>query len=144
VVKVERINVIGLFLGDHQRIVKLLNEFKRSKRSQFKKTKEIFEQLDFSIRKHQKQEEILYMNYKQTTGEFIPALQTIRREHQIIEDHLDRIRRAMNDGSKIETAKLYPLLERHKNIEERLLYPELDNVLSEKEKEDVYWKIKVK
>lgn len=140
----ERINVIGLFLEDHKRIVTILNEFKRSKRSHSKKTKELFDQLEYSLRKHFKQEEILYMNYKQTTGEFIPALQTIRKEHQIIESHLDKIRRAMNDGSKIETAKLYPLLERHKNIEERLLYPELDNVLTEKEKEDVYWKIKVK
>ena len=36
----------------------------------------------------------------------------------------------------------HDLLEQHKNTEEEYLYPEFDNILSDKEKEEVYWKIK--
>ncbi len=140
--RVEDINLVGLFVNDHKRIVALLNEFKRSKRNKTAKT--IFEQLDYSLRLHFKEEEYLYSKYKQKTGEFLGSLQTIKKEHETIIGYLDAIRRALNNSSKINIKEFFPLLERHKNIEERLLYPELDNALTEKEKEDVYWKIKVK
>jgi len=56
---------------------------------------------------------------------------------------LDKMQHSLREGNKIDTSGFYALLLRHKNIEERLLYPELDNVLSDKEKEDVYWKLKI-
>lgn len=137
-------NIIGLFVEDHVRIASLLNDFKKNKHKKPKKNMEIFNQLSNALKKHFKEEELLYKRYKYKTGNIIPILKTIGNEHEILLENLKRIQKSLKDASKIDTTGFYTLLLRHKNIEEHLLYPELDNVLSDKEKEDVYWKIKVK
>jgi len=136
--------IIALFLEEHDRISSLLNDFKKHKYDKSKKTKEIFKQISESLNRHFEEEELLYSKYKYKTGEILPILQTIRKEHSIILDGLDNISNSLKKGDKVNTMGLFLLLEKHKNIEDRLLYPELDRVLSDKEKEDVYWKIKVK
>lgn len=161
-VSFEQINVIGLFLEDHDRIASLLNDFKNTKKSSKKisgvpeirrisehnkrssKSKEIFKQLTEALTRHFHQEEILYSKYKYRTGEILPVLQTIRKEHSVILDKLDKANNSLGKGEQADVSGLFLLLERHKNQEDRLLYPELDRVLTDKEKEDVYWKIKVK
>ena len=45
----EIINIIGLFIEDHERIVSLLNDFKKHKHDKKKKTVDIFKQLVDSI-----------------------------------------------------------------------------------------------
>ena len=81
-----------------------------------KKVKEIFRQLYESLRIHQHQEEILYSNYKHRTGEILPVLQTIRKEHEIILRKLDNINKAVNE----EKTGLFPhfssLLLRTRNL----------------------------
>jgi hemerythrin len=139
------VNIISLFVEDHERIASLLKDFKKHKHENTKKVKDIFKQLQQALIDHFHQEEILYSKYKHKTGEIIPALQTIGKEHIIILEKLGNIQKSLIHGeTNINISGLYTLLERHKNIEDRLLYPEFDRVLSDKEKEDVYWKIKVR
>jgi hemerythrin len=143
--QMQRINVTGLFVEDHKRIASLLNDFKKHKHDGSKKTKELFKELNRALIIHFHQEELLYSQYKYKTGDILPILQTIRGEHTDILEHMNKIQQSLKQNSnKIDIAGLYGILERHKNMEERLLYPELDSVLSSKEKEEVYWKIKVK
>jgi len=137
-------NIINLFVEDHERIDSLLGNFKNIQNKEPKKAIKIFDQLSNDLIRHFHQEEILYSNYKYTTWEIIPVIQTIRKEHEMILKKIDKIRNSFKKGSiNIDTTKLFSLFERHKNIENTLLYPELDRVLSDKEKEEVYWRIKV-
>ena len=140
----EETNIIGLFVEDHERISSLLNDFKKHKHNRARKTKELFSQLSRSIAVHLHQEEILYTQYRNTTGKTLPILQTIRNEHTLISEKIQEIKDELEKGEgKIEIGDLYEVIERHKNVEERLLYPELDNVLTQKEKDEVFWKLKV-
>lgn len=142
--QIQQTNLVALFVEDHQKITELLKDFKKHKSQHTKKSRETFKQLYEALKNHFCQEEILYSKYKHTTGEILPVLQTIKREHELIFDRLNSINQALNKGKiSVEAYGLYPLLERHKNTEERLLYPELERALSEKEKEEVYWKIRV-
>lgn len=136
-------NIISLFVEDHARISSLLNDFKKNKYKKSKKTAGLFNQLSNALRNHFKEEELLYSKYKYKTGNIIPVIQTIKREHEIFSGKLDMMQLSIKKQDKINTTGFFELLLRHKNIEERLLYPELDNVLSDKEKEDIYWKLKI-
>ena len=88
------------------------------------------------LKKHIDEEELLYSSYKYKTGEILPILQTIRNEHSIILEKLEKAKKTKDIDD------FHSFLIRHKNVEERLLYPELDKALSEKQKEDVYWNIR--
>ncbi len=142
-INVQDTNIISLFVKDHERITSLLNDFDIIQKNEPKKALGILKQLNQTLTVHFHQEEILYSNYKNAAGEIIPVMQTIRKEHEIILKKIEKATNSLNKGSGIDTTSLLSLLERHKNIEQGLLYPELDRVLSEKDKEDVYWKIKV-
>ena len=69
-------------------------------------------------------------------------LKQSEEQHLEILSALDEMGKAIRSGEKIDTGSFRMLLEKHKNMEERLVYPEFDNVLSDKDKEEVYSKIK--
>jgi hemerythrin superfamily protein len=97
---------------------------------------EIFGELHHLLKRHFKEEEVLYTKYRHKGGTILPILNTVAREHEMILHKVEGIRRALLKGEYVDLTGLYLALTRHKNIEEKLLYPELDNVLSEKEKEE--------
>ncbi|MFH1641778.1 MAG: hemerythrin domain-containing protein [Nanoarchaeota archaeon] len=130
-------NIINLFVEDHNRITELLDIFTG------KKTKHNFNNLKKALEKHFVEEELLYSRYKYKTGEIIPVLQTVGKEHSNILEILKKIEAAVKKIYAVGILELYALLERHKNMENRLLYPELDKVITDKEKEEVYWSIKM-
>ena len=140
----EQVNITAVFVKDHERMSKLLEDFKDDKQKTQKKNIEIINQLQNFLKKHFKEEELLYSKYKLTTGNLLPVIQTIKSEHKSFLESLDNMQTALKNGStEIELFDIYHLLIKHKNVEERLLYPELDNALSDKEKEEVYWNIRM-
>ncbi|MEA2038133.1 MAG: hemerythrin domain-containing protein [Nanoarchaeota archaeon] len=141
----QALSVTGLLVQDHERIESLLDDFKKTKHKQTKKKVQIFNELAETLRRHFNQEAILYSKYKHLTGEILPILQTVHNEHIEMNEHIERIGNAIrSEDDNVDTSGFFALLVRHRNIEERNLYPELDNVLSDKEKEEVYWKLKVR
>lgn len=138
-------NIVSLFVEDHERIALLLKDFNKSQNKKSKKAAAAFQQLSKDLIRHFHQEEILYSKYRYNTGTVIPVIQTVRKEHEIILKRIEKIKNSLNKGStNIDATRLSSLFERHKNIENILLYPELDRVLSDTEKEEVYWKIRVR
>jgi hemerythrin-like domain-containing protein len=60
-----------------------------------------------------------------------------------INTKINEIQNALKKGDiTFNLDGFYELLEKHKKTEDEYLYPELDNVLSDKDKEEVYWKMK--
>ena len=68
------------------------------------------------------------------------VLKMIKEDHAIILRKVKELRESKDPDFN----ELLTILERHKNIEERLVYPEYDKVLTDTEKEEVYWKLRVK
>jgi hypothetical protein len=140
----EHANLMSLFVDDHKKITNLLLDFKKQLDKKDPKCKDTFQIAHQILITHFHQEEVLYSNYRNTTGDIIPVIKTIRKEHQIILKKLTKINKALETSAEIDISKLLSILERHKNVEDRLLYPELDRILSDTEKEEIYWKMNVK
>src|SRR3989338_1541222 len=129
-------SLTSLFVFDHKRIFELINDLKAEKGREAQH--KIFQKIDASLRDHLKEEEQLYSRYHQSTGELLPVFSSLKREHELFLHYLEDIKRSLERGIKAETKIFFSLLERHKNVEERLVYPEFDRVLSKKEKEEHY------
>ena len=136
-IKLTEFDVISLFVEDHKKIAAILKELKEKNSD-----KAMLENLRVWLTKHFNEEERLYSEYKHKTGKILPVLQTIRKEHETIKKELMDFESSKRTKEKL-SKEIITLLERHKNVEERILYPELDKILSEKEKEEIYWKLKV-
>jgi len=87
----EQVNITAVFVKDHERMSKLLEDFKDDKQKTQKKNIEIINQLQNFLKKHFKEEELLYSKYKLTTGNLLPVIQTIKSEHKSFLESLDKI-----------------------------------------------------
>ncbi len=135
-VKIEQTNIIQVFVESHKHISSLLEKLKTNP------DQETFDQLETEFTKHIKQEELLYAKYRNQTGETLPILQKIKEDHATILETLANLMLALRRNEKVDFSELLTLNEQHKNMEERLLYPELDKEISEEDKEEVMWNVR--
>jgi len=137
--------ITWLMIKKHKQLVKLLNDFKDVKNKYSKKTSQLFARLSNELKRHFIIEEniISYLKPQNENNSvnLFPIAEAIKIEHDNISRILDNISESIKTNGKINTYNLYPLLKRHRNIEERLFYPKLDAVLPEKEKNKIYDKI---
>jgi len=138
-------SITGCMMDDHERLMNLFNDFKKTKNRDNKKAKELFSKFDSELRKHFDAEETLIrLSFRKNGNKKInplPIASSLRLEHDRIKNILARILSSMKNSTKLDTFDLYLVLNHHKNVEERLLYPELDEMLSQKEKNKIFEKI---
>ena len=123
---------MDFFVEDHKRLASLFKYLGQN--DSLIQIRDIIQ----AFQRHIKKEELLYSKYKHETGEIIASINTIRTEHVQILKMLGGLEKKFNETALKE---LIALLERHKNVEERLLYPKLDEVLSAEDKDEVYRRI---
>jgi len=143
-------SITGLMIQDHERLTELFNDFKHTKNKNPKKARELFTKFDQELRKHfLVEEKVINLAFdKQRNKEIVnplPIADTLISEHHRIKNILGNISKSIrNNNAVIDSSELYMILRHHKHVEERLFYPELDEMLSEKEKSYIVEKIKNK
>lgn len=136
-------SIIKLFLDDHRDIEKLITTLKKDTITK-KERKEVFKNMASSLLTHIRQEEHLYSKFKYVTGDILYSIQNIRKQHNIIKEELRTINPKSDDLKDLtDISGLLALLEKHKKIEENTLYPEIDKILTGKEKEELLIKMKI-
>lgn len=129
--------------GDHDRLDAILAEFSAEKDAE--KARAAFSQFDAGLRTHiDWEEEILFPRFEERTGmrDSGPTA-VMRMEHEEIKQHLQRISETIGKSeSDIAVSALLHVLSAHNHKEENILYPWLDQSLSEEEATDALSKIK--
>ena len=131
------------FEEDHDRLDGLFKLFQSLKRSEFGRAKEAFKEFKFGLQRHIVwEEDLLFPLWEEKTGmsEGGPT-SVMRREHRQIGECLEAIHQKVadqNPESDQEEQALLVLLGSHNMKEERVLYPAIDNVTSDQEREAVY------
>ncbi len=135
--------ISAYFEEDHDRLDTLFREFQLAKRSDVAKAKEAFKAFKFGLQRHIVwEEDLLFPLWEEKTGmaEGGPT-QVMRREHRQIGERLEAIHQKVqerNPDSDLEEQALLEVLKAHNIKEERVLYPSIDDVTSEAEREAVY------
>ncbi len=139
----EQKTISEFYEQDHDRLDELFKTFQQLKRSDFAKAKEAFKEFKFGLQRHIVwEEDLLFPLWEEKTGmsEGGPTF-VMRSEHRQIGQQLEAIHEKVaeqNPDSDQEEQELLNLLGSHNMKEERVLYPSIDQVTSEEEREAVF------
>ncbi|MFC1768252.1 hypothetical protein ACFLZX_00680 [Nanoarchaeota archaeon] len=128
-------NFSSIFLSDHNIIDSIVADIKET--NGLNKLKLLRE----AVEGHFADENEIYNRYKEISQSWIPAIHTIQQQHVDILNELNRFEREVGGNVNLNLTELFLLMRRHRNMEERLLYPELDSVFSEDQRKE--WNNKV-
>lgn len=141
----EKISVT--FEQDHDRLDALFTTFQQQKRKDMAKAKEAFVEFKFGLQRHIVwEEDVLFPKWEENSGmaEGGPT-QVMRTEHRIIGECLEAIHQkvqANNPDSDLEEQRLVDVLKSHNMKEERILYPSIDQVITDQERAELYQAMK--
>ena len=135
------------FEQDHDRLDALFTTFQQQKRKDMAKAKEAFVEFKFGLQRHIVwEEDVLFPKWEENSGmaEGGPT-QVMRTEHRIIGECLEVIHQkvqANNPDSDLEEQRLVDVLKSHNMKEERILYPSIDQVITDQERAELYQAMK--
>lgn len=134
-------NEIANFMGnDHDRLDAIFKEFQSLKKRDLSKARNLFSDFKSGLERHIVwEEEILFPIFEQRTGMLNSGPTFVMRmEHRQIKDYLGKIHEAILNGD-VNTDEfergLVEVLTAHNNKEESILYPWIDDSVSDEEKE---------
>lgn len=132
---------------DHDRLDKIFAEFRKIKNTDLSKAKRLFHDFKTGLQRHIVwEEEILFPLFEDKTSmrETGPTA-VMRREHSHIKDFLEAIHDQIANGNDTIdnlAESLIDILTDHNNKEEDVLYPWIDNSVSDPEREKALIKMK--
>ena len=135
------------FAQDHDRLDALFASFRADKYSEYGKAKEAFREFKAGLERHIVwEEQLLFPLWEEKTGmaDSGPTF-VMRGEHRHIGERLEAIlRKVQNEDSDtgVEEQALIVLLSSHNMKEERVLYPSIDKLITDEEREKLYDKMK--
>ncbi|HET6674568.1 MAG TPA: hemerythrin domain-containing protein [Nitrospiraceae bacterium] len=135
------------FTEDHDELDALLGSFQSQKYTNYGKAKEAFREFKAGLERHIVwEEQLLFPLWEEKTGmaDSGPTF-VMRGEHRHIGERLEAIlRKVQNEDpdTGIEEQALIVLLSAHNMKEERVLYPSIDKLVADDEREKLYEKMK--
>jgi regulator of cell morphogenesis and NO signaling len=135
-------SISALFAEDRDRLDGLLARFREKKFDNYAEAKPFFREFKFGLQRHIVWEEsILFPLFEEKTGLYgAGPTEVMRAEHRRIGACLEALHekvRRQDPESEAEEAALLGALEAHNQKEEMVLYPMLDRLLSDAEKQEV-------
>jgi iron-sulfur cluster repair protein YtfE (RIC family) len=138
--------ISAFFEQDHDRLDALFQSFQTLKRHDVAKAKEAFKEFKVGLQRHIVwEEDLLFPLWEEKTGmsEGGPTF-VMRAEHRRIGQYLEAIHDKVmeqNPESDEEEQALLNILGSHNMKEERVLYPAIDQVTTQEERNVVYRKM---
>jgi len=131
------------FEADHERLKNLLKQYQRLKNSDYPRAKENFAAFHYGLRRHMAwEEDVLFPLFERKTGiEWGGPTETLRADHREITVHLEAMQNTLFAGSPNtdkEEQILVSLLEIHDHIEENVLYPAMDQLVTDAENDAAF------
>lgn len=137
-------SITQYYEDDHDRLDGLFKNFQSLKGTDFPRAKESFVQFKFGLQRHIVwEEEILFPLFERKTGmpPNMGPTAVMRMEHKEIGQHLEAIHQKVKNGdpNSDESEKgLLKALGLHNQKEEQILYPAIDQHLTNAEREQVF------
>jgi len=137
-------NVVKLMVKHHYKIEELLDKFEANIESNYESMLKLFNDFEWELEKHIFIEErVIYTQYspEEIVGGYkmLPKLTT---QHNFIINKLQNWNKDIRSKKKIlDFSVLKEFIINHKNFEEKEVYPLIDQVLNEEQKQDMVIKI---
>lgn len=145
----EKRKIASFYEHDHDQLDNYFQEYKKLKNTDYPQAKECFQNFESGLHRHiQWEEDILFPLFEEKTGmaDHGPTA-VMREEHKQIKEYLQEINKkvATEDvNTDNEEQLLEDLLGSHNQKEENILYPGIDEVISDSERENVFERMNLK
>ncbi len=134
--------ITEIMIGDHALIELLLMSFRDVLDKNDESAEKLFEEFRWELEKHIFVEEtVIFKPCSRLGSEICNIAITLSKEHGIMLDALNKLRDDLAVKNKIDISKFQELLTAHRNVEEKNLYPKLDEELTKLEKEMIVARI---
>lgn len=133
---------------DHDRLDKIMDEFRKAKNADLHKAKQLFHDFKIGLQKHIVwEEEILFPTFENKTGINDDGPTAVMRiEHRQIKEFLEKIHHCLieKEINKIDELGdgLLGILKPHNDKEESILYPWIDRETNELERKEMFARMK--
>ena len=141
----EKTSILSLMVKDHKEIETLIKKLDESIDKDYEKMRKAFEQFEWKLEKHLfTEEKAIYTFYEPTDiSNGYVMLPILMKHHNFILNTLSIMRRQVNNGKAPQDhLQLKSFLEKHKNYEEREVYPRLDDTLNDEQKKKIITRIR--
>jgi len=140
-------NVVSFFQGDHKRLDALFVNFQTNKKAHPAQARDFFREFKLGLERHIGwEEDILFPVFEKVTGMQSGGPTTVmRHDHQEIKAALESVHECVLSGkfdSDSAEKLLLELLGAHNWKEEKILYPIIDNMTTEEDRNEIFGKIK--
>ncbi len=137
-------NIVPLMVKDHRKIEQLLDNFEASIDKDYKTMAKAFNDFEWHLEKHIfVEEKAIYTQYSpEDVASGYKMLPALTKQHNYIVNQLAIWRKDVRNKRNItDFNNLKEFIIRHKNFEEKDVYPLLDQVLDEEQKTQILQKI---
>jgi len=133
-------NILPRMVKDHCKIENLVDKLEETMGEDFDVMKNSFNEFEWELEKHLfVEEKAIFTSYNPVdTSEGYKMLPELMKQHNYIVNQLNNWRHDLNTKGKIEGFHEFKqFLIKHRTFEEKEVYPRLDEVLDEKQKQHV-------
>lgn len=137
-------NILAIMIKDHCKIEKLLDELEQKTNQEYAEMVKAFNKFEWELEKHVfAEEKAIFTNYNpQDVTEGYRMLPELTKQHNYIVNQLNNWRRDIRNKKTIsDIFSFKQFIIRHKNYEEKEVYPRLDQALTEDQKIKIVEKI---
>ena len=138
------INILALMIKDHCKIESLINDLEEKTKEDFESMVKSFNKFEWELEKHIfTEEKAIFTSYKpENVIEGYKMLPELTKHHNFIINTLNNWRHDISKKRNLtDVYSFKEFLLKHKNYEEKEVYPKLDQFLSENEKRHIIAKI---
>jgi iron-sulfur cluster repair protein YtfE (RIC family) len=136
--------ILSLMVQEHKTVEDLIDMFEQSIDSEYEEMRQAFTKMEWKLEKHLFMEEkaIFTMYEPEDVKQGYDMLPTVTTHHNEILNRLSMMRRAIQNGqTPTDVHAFKTFLVRHRDFEERDLYPRLEEVLTQDQKDQIIERI---
>ena len=134
--------ILEIMIGNHTLIETLLLDFKDNLEKDVKLTEESFDKFRWELEKHIfVEEKVIFKFCDLPESEICKTAQDLVKDHDTMLEMLNEVKNDLVFNNKVDISNFQELLTNHRNIEEKILYPKLDQQLGETQKEIIIARI---
>ncbi|UCD13845.1 MAG: hemerythrin domain-containing protein [Thermoplasmatales archaeon] len=141
----ESTNIVALMVKDHCKIEQLIEEFEANVEKDYPVMMKSFNKFEWNLEKHIfVEEKAIFTCYNpEDVIEGYKMLPQVTKQHNVILNELHLMRRDIRNKRRITNVYGFKeFLIKHKNFEEKDVYPKLDQALNDQQKQLIAERIK--
>ena len=140
----ESISILDLMVKDHKKIESLINDLEEKTKEDFDALKKSFNKFEWELEKHIfTEEKAIFTSYNpEDVTEGYKMLPELTKQHNYIINTLNNWREDIRKKRLItDVYDFKEFIIKHRNFEEEMVYPKLDESLTEDDKKHIVIKI---